>query len=77
MKEYMLLHCKYFGNMCQKPKKKREAPPFERGKKSSPTTAMAAKAQHLFLSAKEPSVYFGNKAITNSQSCLPKKFSSI
>lgn len=34
-------------------------------------------AHHLFLSAKEPNVYFRNKAITNSQSCFPKKFSSI
>lgn len=58
MKEYMLLHLKYFGNMCQKPKMKKEAPPFERGKKSSPPIATAAKAQHLFLSAKEPNIYF-------------------
>lgn len=42
MKEYALLHCKYFGNLCQKPKMKREGPPFKTGKKSPPTIARAA-----------------------------------
>lgn len=28
MKEYMLLHCKYFGTMCQNPKTEQEAPPY-------------------------------------------------
>lgn len=49
MKEYMLLHYKYFGNMCQKPKMI-EVPPFERGKNLPPTTAMATKNPALGLS---------------------------
>lgn len=46
MKKYMLLHCKYVGNVCQKPKTERSSSFGER-KESPPTTAMAAQSPAL------------------------------
>lgn len=81
MKKYMLLHRKCFANVRQKPKTKREALPLEREKNPHLLQPWLQKVQHqahdLLLPAKEPNIYFCNKAITKIQSCFPKKFSSI
>lgn len=47
IKEYMFLHCKYFGNMCQKPKMRRAALPFQKGNESPLPIAMAARSPAL------------------------------
>lgn len=46
MKKYTLLHCKYFGNVCQKPKTKRETLPLEREKNPHLLQPWLHKVQH-------------------------------
>lgn len=71
MKKYMLLHRKCFANVRQKPKTKREALPLEREKNPHLLQPWLQKVQHqahdLLLPAKEPNIYFCNKAITDSK----------
>lgn len=67
---------------CAKAKNEERSPSFSERKKTTPLLKpwlqeVQHYGHHLFLSAKEPNIYFGNKVITNSQSCFPKKFSSI